>query len=86
MSGRGRRYPKKFVGRVDRQSQQYSPGEVSREASQKKKNEHQQKNKKRSRAWEHNDTTTMINFRIQHEVLFNVKHSIIWIKTVGLMP
>ena len=40
----------------------------------KKKNENQKKNKKRSRTWGHDDTTTMINFWSQHEVLFNVKH------------
>ena len=42
--------------------------------SQKKKSEHQKKNKKRSRRWGHDDTTTMINFWSQCEVLFNVKH------------
>ena len=58
----------------DSQSQQYSTEEVSREVSQKKKNEHQKKNKKRSRTWGYDDTTTMINFWSQHEVLFNMKH------------
>ena len=58
----------------DSQSRQYSPEEVSREVSQKKKNEYQKKNKKRSRTWGHDDTTTMIKFWGQHEVLFNVKH------------
>ena len=58
----------------DSQSQQYSPEEVSREVPLKKKNEHQKKNKKRSRTWGHDDTTTMMNFWSQHEVLFNVKH------------
>ena len=58
----------------DSQRQQYSPEEVSREVSLKKKNEHQKKNKKRSRTWGHNDTTTMKNFWSQHEVLYNVNH------------
>ena len=58
----------------DSQSQQDSPEEVSREVSQEKKNDHQKKNKKRSETWGHDDTTTIINFWSQHEVLFNVKH------------
>ena len=58
----------------DSQSQQYWPEELSREVSQKKKKEHQKKNKKWSRTWVHDDTTTMINLWSQHEVLFNVKH------------
>ena len=55
-------------------SQNYSPETVPREVSQKKKNEHQKKNKKRSKTWGHDDTLTMINLWSQCEVLFNVKH------------
>ena len=58
----------------DSQSQQYSPEEVSREVPLKKKNEHQKKNKQRSRTWGHDDTTAMIKLWSQHDVLFNVKH------------
>ena len=58
----------------DSHSQQYSLEEVSREVSQEKKNVHQKKNKKRSETWGHDDTTTIITFWSQHEVLFNVKH------------
>ena len=47
---------------------------MSREVSHKKKKEHQKKNKRRRRTWGHDNTTTMINFWSQHEVLFNVKH------------
>ena len=52
-------------------SQNYSPEAVPREVSQKKKNEHQKKNKKRSRTWGHDDT---LNLWSQCEVPFNVKH------------
>ena len=68
----------------DSQSQQYSPEEVSREVSlKKKKNEHQKKNKKRSRTGRYDETTTMINFWSQHEVLLNVKHPNYWDKDCG---
>ena len=53
-------------------SQNYSPEAVPREVSQKTKNEHQKKKKKRSRTWVHDDT--LINLWSQCEVLFNVKH------------
>ena len=46
---------------------------MPREVSQKRKNEHQKKNKKRSRTWGHDDTLTIL--WSQCEVLFNVKHS-----------
>ena len=57
--------------REELDSQNYSPEAVPREVSQKKKNEHQKKNKQRSRTWGHDD---MINLWSQCEVLFNVKH------------
>ena len=60
--------------REEFESQNYSPEAVPREVSQEKKNEHQMKNKKRSRTWGHDDTLTMINLWSQCEVLFNVKH------------
>ena len=58
----------------DSKSQQYSPEKVTRKESQKKKNEHQKKNKKQNKTWRVDDTTTMIIFWNQHEVLLNVKH------------
>ena len=56
------------------QSESIFTGRISREVSQKKKNKHQKKNKKRSKTWGHDYTTTAINFWSQHEVLFNMKH------------
>ena len=56
------------------QSESIFTGRISREMSQKKKNKHQKKNKKRSKTWGHDYTTTAINFWSQHEVLFNMKH------------